>query len=169
MWQAVRAELYPRGLEVVTVGIDTAGAEACRPFIEAASPEHPSLIDTNHRVAELFGVINIPNGVWIDEQGMIVRPAEAAPAPQPTPRTTAGVELPGRMGEIMTHAAKIRLDNAGYNAALRDWVANGSASQFALTPEEVVARSTPRNADVALGQAHFELATHLELLQKNYE
>ena len=27
-------------------------------------------------MAELFGVINIPNGVWIDEAGTIVRPAD---------------------------------------------------------------------------------------------
>ena len=45
MWQDLRNELFSKGLEIVTVGIDTAGAEACRPFIEAARPEHPSLID----------------------------------------------------------------------------------------------------------------------------
>ena len=27
-------------------------------------------------MGELFGVVNIPNVVWIDEDGMIVRPAE---------------------------------------------------------------------------------------------
>ena len=31
-----------------------------RPFIEAARPTHPSLIDAHHVMAELFGVINIP-------------------------------------------------------------------------------------------------------------
>ena len=35
MWQALREELHPQGLEIVTVGMDTAGPEACRPFIEA--------------------------------------------------------------------------------------------------------------------------------------
>ena len=75
MWQAFRDEVKDMGVEVVTVGIDTAGPEACRAFIEAANPEHPSLIDEHHRVAELFGVVNIPNAVWIDEDGMIVRPS----------------------------------------------------------------------------------------------
>ena len=82
MWQALRTELHPLGLEVVTVGIDAAGPDACRPFIEAAQPEHPSLIDTTHRMSELFGVINIPNGVWIDERGVITRPVEQA-SPHP--------------------------------------------------------------------------------------
>ena len=86
MWQALRTELHPLGVEIVTVGIDAAGPEACRPFIEAAQPEHPSLVDTTHRMAELFGVINIPNGVWIDEDGMIVRPVEAASPHPPAER-----------------------------------------------------------------------------------
>jgi hypothetical protein len=162
VWQALRTELYPKGLEIVTVGIDAAGAEACRPFIEAANPQHPSLIDTNHRVAELFGVINIPNGVWINEEGMIVRPAEAAPAPERAPRMDMPAELPERMGAIFGHAMQIQVDADSYHAALRDWVANGAASRFALSPDDVIARSTPRNSDVAVGQAHFELATHLE-------
>ena len=61
--------------------MDTLGVESCRPFIEAAKAEHPSLIDINHVMAERFGVINIPNGIWIDEEGIIVRPAEPAPVP----------------------------------------------------------------------------------------
>ena len=162
MWQDVRSELHPLGVEIVTVGLDTVGAEACRPFIEAAAPEHPSLIDRHHVMAELFGVINIPNSVWIDETGMIVRPAEAAPAPRREPRQSALGDVPGRFGEIMREASKIRTDADAYHAALRDWVARGADSPFALDPDEVVGRSPPRDADAALGTAHFELATHLE-------
>lgn len=163
MWQELRTELNPLGLEIVTVGIDTAGIEACRPFIEAASPSHPSLIDTHHAVAELFGVVNIPNGVWIDEDGMIVRPAETAPAPKRAERPGAGPDaLPQHMIDIFTEATRIQTDADAYGAALRDWVANGSSSPYALSPDQVVQRSEPRNADSARGQAHFELAAHLE-------
>lgn len=163
MWQALRTELHPRGLEIVTVGLDTLGAEACRPFIEAAAPEHPSLIDAHHAVAERFGVINIPNGVWIDEDGIIVRPAEVAPAPRRVERPGMGdVELPDRMVDIFTEAQKIRTDPGAYETALRDWVERGAESPYALSPDEVVARSRPRDADRARGEAHFELATELE-------
>jgi len=162
-------ELHPLGLEVVTVGLDTAGAEACRPFIEAAQPSHPSLTDQQHAVAELFGVINIPNGVWIDENGIIVRPAETAPAPRREERAAAGDmgELPERMVEIFTEAQKIRSDPQAYEAALRDWVANGADSPFALSPAEVIERSQPRDDEAARGQAHFELATHLHAVGKH--
>lgn len=52
-------------------------ADDPRPFIEAANPEHPTLVDTEHRVADLYGIINVPTSVWIDERGRIVRPKDA--------------------------------------------------------------------------------------------
>lgn len=169
MWQALRAELHPQNFELVTVGLDTLGAQGCRAYIEAAAPQHPALIDQHHVLAEKFGVINIPSAIWIDEQGMIVRPAEAAPAP-PQPQAAAEQapaapppEMPARFVEMMGEAAKIKSDAEAYHAALRDWVANGSNSRYALSADEVIARSRPRTADVSLGHAHFEMATALEL------
>lgn len=167
MWQAFRDEVHDKGVEIVTVGMDAAGAEACRPHIEAASPRHPSLIDTTHRMAEQFGVVNIPNAVWIDEQGLIVRPAETAFAPPSIeierPNPFEGVtEIPRRMGEIFTEAMQLVVDPAAYEAALRDWIELGSESRFALAPDDVVERSQPRSLDTSRGQAHFELACHLE-------
>lgn len=165
MWQAIREELHPQGLEIVSVGLDTLGADGCRPFIEAAAPTHPSLIDAHHVLARAFGVINIPSSIWIDEQGVIVRPAEAAPAPR---RETDGPslelpeELPQRFAEMFGEAMKIQSDPEAYHAALRDWVEKGADSRFALSPEAVIERSRPRTADMALGHAHFELATALE-------
>ncbi len=173
MWQALRTELNPAGLEIVTVALETSGAEACRPFIEAADPDHPTLIDQHHRMAELFGVVNIPNGVWIDENGSIIRPAEPAPAPpsieRPAANPFAGVEPPKHLTDIMSEAVKIQTSGPQYESALRDWVANGPASRFALSPDEVVARSQPRNAEAARGQAHFELAAHLEQLGRHVD
>ena len=162
MWQALREELHPQGLEIVTVGIDAAGAEACRQYIEAANPSHPSLVDRRHVVAEALGVFNIPTGVWIDERGIIVRPAEQA-----QPREQAGEArfrpvdgLPDRMNDILAEASRIKVDTR-YVAMLRDWVDRGDASPYALAPEEVVARSAPRDANVAEGQAHFALGAYL--------
>ncbi len=166
MWQALREELHPQGLEIVTVGLDTLGAEGCRAFIEAAAPTHPSLIDRYHVLANAFGVINIPSSVWIDEQGVIVRPAEPAPAPpreDPSPQLDLPAEMPPRFVAMMTEAAKIPNDAAAYHAALRDWVEHGAQSRFAMTPAQVIERSRPRSADEALGHAHFELASALEI------
>ena len=70
-WQELRAELHDDGLEVVTVALDAAGPEAARPWVERARPQHPALIDEHHRLGELFGIVNVPSGVWIDEAGVI--------------------------------------------------------------------------------------------------
>jgi hypothetical protein len=161
VWQEVRAELHPRGLEIVTVGLDTAGAEACRPFIEAARPQHPSLVDVGHLMAERFGVVNIPNAVWVDEDGMIVRPAEPAHPGDPQRPAPVG-ELPERIKAIFAEATKIRrTDPDRYRAALADWVERGADSPHALSPDEVVARSGRRDPDVARAAAYFALAQHL--------
>lgn len=164
MWQALRQELHPRGLEIVTVALDT-DAAAARKWIEAARPEHLSLIDQAHVVDELFGIVNVPSGVWLDETGMIVRPPETA-----FPRRPAFLDRPippdaaPEAVERITAVRQLRVEAERYIAALRDWVEHGQASRYALSPEEVVRRSQPRPIEVATAAAHFELGQHLHRL-----
>jgi hypothetical protein len=77
VWQGVYEELEDRGFVVITVALDKSADDA-RPWIEAARPTHPSLIDTRHVLAELYNVVNVPTIVWIDERGRIVRPNDVA-------------------------------------------------------------------------------------------
>ncbi len=164
VWQALRTELHPRGVEIVTVALDTGGADAVRPWIEAANPDHPTLIDTAHVCDDLLGIVNVPNAVWIDEHGVIVRPAEPA-WPGETPMLTmlpAIVEdLPPERRVVIDEVLKMKVDPAGYLAMLLDWVDKGGDSPFVLSPDEVIARSLPRGDDVARAAAHFELGYHL--------
>jgi hypothetical protein len=62
---------------VISVAVDRS-ADAARPWIEAARPTHPSLIDTRHRLADLYNMVNVPTVVWIDERGKIARPNDVA-------------------------------------------------------------------------------------------
>ena len=75
MWQEIHEELGTEGLAVITVAIDRSPDDA-RPYIERAKATHPSLIDTEHRVADLYNMVNVPTVVWIDESGRIVRPQD---------------------------------------------------------------------------------------------
>ena len=159
----MHAELEPKGLTVVTVALDVEPAHA-HPWIDAAAPTHPSLIDTTHITDELFGFINIPMAVWIDEDGMIVRPAEAASIERSPLRDMDIPEgLPERMTRMLTEVKEIPDDSAAYRAAIVDWVESGSESRFALDPDEVVARSLPCGDDEARAAACFELGNHLRL------
>jgi hypothetical protein len=162
VWQELRTELHPQGLEIVTVALDTGGADAAGPWIDLAKPEHPALIDEAHMLDELLGVVNVPSGVWIDELGMIVRPPEPAfPGRAVLAELGVPAGAPPRVTEMLQEATKIRIDPARYAAALRDWVEHGAESRSALPPDEVVARSAPRPPDASRAAASFELGQHL--------
>jgi hypothetical protein len=77
VWQAVHEDLRGYGFTVITVAIETS-AEDARPWIEAAKPAHPSLVDTTHALADLYNIVNVPTILWIDERGRIVRPNDVA-------------------------------------------------------------------------------------------
>ncbi len=164
MWQELRTELHPRGLEIVTVALDV-DPEQARPFIEPVGATHPSLVDRTHLLDERFGVVNVPNGVWIDENGVIVRPVEPAhPGRNPVTDSFRSIDittLPPEVAEVLVEARKIRTEPDLYVAMLRDWVERGAASPYALTPDEVVRRSRPRDVARARAAAHFELGEHL--------
>ena len=162
MWQELRSELHHHGLEVVTVALDSAGVAAARPWIEAAAPRHPALIDEHHLLDELFGIVNVPSGVWIDEQGTIVRPAEPAFAAYPDWEEDASADAPDYKQRIVALERQLRVEDEKYVSAVRDWAEHGPDSRYVLPPEEVVARSRPRGRDEALAAAHFELGCHLQ-------
>ena len=166
MWQALREELRPEGVEVVTVALDVGGAEAAGPWIDAARPRHPALIDADHRLVELLGIWNVPMGVWIDEAGGLVRPPEVAHPGTSVLRDMMvehGIppDAPELLLEILSETAKIRVKPERYAEALRDWAAHGAESRFALAPEEVVERSRPRDVRASSAAAHFELGQFL--------
>ena len=129
------------------------GSELCG---RAAAPTYTNLIDERHVVAELYGMTNVPMSVWIDEHGTIVRPAEPAGASdgfRSMDRTTFQMKQDA--------AARTRSARMAYADAVRDWVANGPASQFALTADEVRRRlNSPVNVD-PLATANFRLGQYL--------
>jgi hypothetical protein len=127
-----------------------AGPEVARPFVEAAGSTHPSLIDQTHQMDALFGVTNIPQVVWIDESGMIVRPPEPGMA---MPIGKDAVRMVERIGGL-EHRER-------YVAQIRNWVHEGANSEFALTPDQVIERSRPRPMTASEAAAHFEIAQHL--------
>jgi tetratricopeptide (TPR) repeat protein len=156
VWQGLYEELGPSGFVPIAVALDTRGAEDAREWIEAAKPTYPCLIDAHHVVADLYGMVNVPNAVWIDERGRIVRPAEAAgssDAFRATDRTTF------RMPEEATQ--QTRAARRAYLDALRDWVRNGERSAYALSAEEARQRSPALTDDDALAAVHFRLGVHL--------
>ena len=136
--------------------------EHAHPFIDAAAPTHPSLIDTTHATGDLFGFVNIPMAVWIDEEGNLVRPAEAASIERSPMRDMDIPDgLPERLDRAFREIKKFPEVANEYRAAIVDWAHSGTASKFALSPDEVVQRSQPRPDTHARAAACFEMGQHL--------
>ena len=124
-------ELGDRGFVVISVALDRS-ADDVREYVAAAKATHPSLVDPEHRVADLYRIINVPTGVWIDERGRIVRPND------PVFGNDTFVSMHG-------------IPSGPHLEALRAWVTEGKlpfaddaairARQVLPTPEEQLARA----------------------------
>lgn len=90
-----------------------------------------------------FHFLNVPTGVWIDEDGRIVRPAE--PAWNQNRKYEFGEKSIVTEGEL-------------YLSALRDWVTNSKRSAYVLSDEEFERRVKPRSAAEMEAEASFKLA-----------
>lgn len=158
MWQRLVDELGSRDFTVVAVALDSEPG-APDQWIEAAQPTYPVLIDRTHLLADLYGIVNVPTAVWINEQGRIVRPAESAGAFEafrhfdPETRT-----IPD---EHLERGKQIRRT---YFDAIRDWVTRGEESRH--VPSEATLRRRQAEVDPAIAEAHarFRLAQRLESL-----
>ncbi len=156
MWQALYEELKAQDFVVIAVALESRGADAARPWIEHAKPTYPCLIDIDHVVARLYNMINVPQAVWIDENGHIVRPTE-----------TAGVTDGFRKMNPTTYEMPKQEMEEGvaargrYVNAIRDWVQNGSKSKFVLAAAEARRRTPKFTADIARAHATFRLGRYL--------
>lgn len=170
VWQAMYEELGPKGFVPIAVAFDSAGKAAVEPWIAAAKSTYPSLIDTRHIVAELYDMVNVPTAVWIDERGKIVRPSE------PAGSTDAFRSLDRKTFAMPEDAMKeMQAKRQAYQNAIRDWVANGAQSRFALTEAEVLRRMHTPDDTQARAAANFRLGEflyecgHTDAAQKYFE
>src|SRR5215467_1773906 len=140
---------------VIAVAMDSREADAL-PWIDAARPTYPTLIDREHRLADLYGVVNVPQAVWIDEAGRIVRPAEAAGAYEGFRRMNRTTrELPEDAARLTAQTKATYLD------AIRDWVRHGARSAHAFTAEQARAHLPALTEDTVRAQATFRLGQAL--------
>ena len=162
----------------MAVAQDAGGAETTRPWIRppsmeeqypqpildlmgwdadawrgAAPPQYPCLVDERHQVSLLYGMVNVPMAVWIDEEGRIVRPPEPA-----------GVNEAFKAIDLATFSMPPEAIAAGssnrnrYLTAVRDWVRRGADSPAVLPADEVARRMGGAVAGVAPAAARFRLA-----------
>ena len=142
MFETVKSEEFM----IVSVAMD-ADIEAARPWIEAASPDYITLIDQNHLLSSLYNMVNVPQAVWIDETGKIVRPVE-----------TGGSLDIAQEYDLETRARA----KSTYMDAVKDWALNGSASAFLFGPDEAKKRVPEMTSEAAMAHAKFQLGQYLK-------
>lgn len=153
MWQQLFDSLKNQNFMIVAVAEESRGAEHARPWIEQAKAEYWCLIDTEHRVADLYGMVNVPQAVWIDETGRIVRPPETA-------GSTDHFRLMDRATRTLApeHQTARQAARTAYLDAVRSWALTG----LHALPADVVRDRLPRiTPDIALAHAHFRLGIWL--------
>ncbi len=145
-WQRVYEDLKDENFEIIAVAQDTGGEEAAGSSYDKAKATYTTLLDPQHTVSSLYKMVNVPTGVWIDEQGKIVRPSEVA--------YSRNVAL-----------LSIKVEGDKYVDALRDWVKNGEKSEFVVEADKVQSRLATPSKKAALADANFKMAVHFHQRQ----
>jgi tetratricopeptide (TPR) repeat protein len=149
-WQTFYQGLKGKNFEIVSVAEDTGGLKDAEPWIKAAKPEYTALIDDKHLVTKLYGMVNVPTAVWIDEKGRIVRPNEVAFVDN-------------------RYKSMHGMDAEPYLDAIRDWIAKGDRSAFVLSEQEVKQRIKGQGPERTMADAEFSLAEYLYATGKGAE
>lgn len=116
-----------------------------RPYIEAAAPTHPSLIDAHFAFADAYHVVNVPTSLWVDEQGRIVRPQDT-------------VYVSDTFREL--HG----IDSERHKRAIRAWAHDGTVDVDIDRVRELTALPSAQDE---LARAEFALARHLAVDRHN--
>lgn len=135
---------------------ENAGPDAARPFVEAAGATFPVLVDDDARLANALGYKVIPNGILVDEEGVIRwakfggfsvdepdhRDAVARFASGGEPGTTRLPEQPYRLSAVETDLVQTKLrlgrlleQGGKHNEAIAEW-----QDALRIDPENLVVR-----------------------------
>jgi hypothetical protein len=154
VWQSLFGDMKDHGFTVLAVALDQ--PETARPWIEAAAATYPCLIDRDHYLADVYNMVNVPQAVWIDEEGRIVRPPETAgsmDAFRAMDRKTFTIP-----DEVMAERNRVKTQ---YFDAVRDWVLRGSGSVHAMNATRTAEKLKLPDATIAEAHARFQLGRHL--------
>jgi tetratricopeptide (TPR) repeat protein len=124
------------------VAEDTGGVKDAGQWITAAKPTLTALIDEKHLVSKLYNMVNVPTGVWINEQGRIVRPNEVAFVDDRFKQFTG-------------------LESSVYVNALKDWAEKGEKSQYVMSEDQLREKVAANDPNVAMAAAEFGLGEQL--------
>ena len=147
-WKQLADELKADGLDVVTVALDE-DRDAVAPWVQA---DLPTAVDPEHRVSDVFGIVNVPATVWLDEAGRVVKPPTIAPGDDQFQEFT-------------------KVDAERHHDALRAWVRGGEVPEVEAPADDEDLRTARaerrlaawlhRHGHADLAEQHFARAVEL--------
>jgi hypothetical protein len=153
VWQQLYSELKDKNFMVVAVAEESRGADHARPWIDQAKSDYWQLIDTEHRLEDLYNLVNVPQAIWIDEQGTIVRPPETAGSTDHFRR----MDLTTRTMSPKDQEERLAARSA-YIDAVHAWVTTGKHALLATAARATLPKVTP---EIAEARARFRLGVWL--------
>jgi hypothetical protein len=139
-WQDVYKDLADDDFVIIAAAQDSGGEAVAREWYDKAEATYVTLVDEAHTISSLYGLVNVPSAVWIDETGRIRRIDEG---------TYATVH---KMGDF-------EFGRADYAPMVVDWVANGDASTHVQAPVSLEGLTVPSD-EVALADPTFKLGVY---------
>ena len=136
VWQSIYEELKSENFEIISVAQDSGGEEAAGYIFDDANVSYTAIIDVNHQISSLYNLVNVPSGVWIDEQGKIMRINEG---------TYAKEHMNGAWG------------TNDYVPIVRDWVKKGANSEYVWDRDKVRESIVQRTPEAERAQPAFRL------------
>ena len=149
VWQHLYSELKDKNFMVVAVAEESRGAGHARQWIDAAKSDYWQLVDVEHRLEDLYNLVNVPQAIWIDEQGKIVRPPETAGSTDHFRRMDLKTRTMAPKDMEERNAAR-----QAYMDAVREWVLTGKHALPADKARAALPKVTPR---IAEARARFRL------------
>ena len=120
---------------------DTLGEAATAEWHDQIPLTYTTLIDVTHRVSSLYNLVNVPSGIWVDEEGRIRRINEGTYSQT-----------------ISLGAGSIGTDE--YRPIVFDWVRSGEDSPYVWAQNQVVSKIRQRTSDEALAEPTFKLGVY---------
>ena len=139
-WQDVYKDLAVDDFVIIAAAQDTGGEAVAREWYDKAGATYVALVDQTHTISSLYGLVNVPSAVWIDESGSIRRIDEGTYA------TTH------KMGDF-------EFGRADYAPMVVDWVTNGEQSEH-VKDAVSLAGLTVADDDAALADPTFKLGVY---------
>jgi hypothetical protein len=135
VWQKFYEKHHHENFEIFSISMDTQGADVARRFTDAAGVTFPSAVDRAQGLWDLYGFPVVPNGFFVDEQG-ILRYAKIGGFDVRDAADAAAIE---RLLAAPTHQPPVEA-GANYQRPLEE----------ALHQAEEAVRRDPNNLDLRL-------------------